>query len=462
MATIVGTTGDDIFTGQVLSTGNNYIGLGGLDKLSYSLNGQEIIIQLGLRSILNGGSIDTFQGIEQIIVPISTGGVGILFANILDASAITSTDFTDPLKGIYFNASTGVLRGFVGTDKIVGNLLSVIGSDRDDLLIGSRKLYEEFDGGDGNDRIYGKGGYDQIFGGDGNDELYGGALDDFLVGGIGNDRLFGAKGDDRFTDEEGDDFFSGGAGNDDYTFQVFNSFGDNIILDNLGISRLVIESSIDTTISLIASDIFDEVSNSNGTINFSQRTANRIRIVYSGQGNDTILGSGSGDSLNSQEGDDVINAGAGDDTVNAGDGDDQVFGEAGADRIFAGAGNDTLDGGIGDDFLYGGADDDIYILSDGRDLISDDSGIDILDFGNILSTQATLSAQDFDLDGNFDGLRIVLSPSNQVDIQNYFDDLIAVGLGQGALTTADFGAGLIESLEFGDITLDLNAVVASL
>ena len=61
--------------------------------------------------------------------------------------------------------------------------------------------------------------------------------------------------------------------------------------------------------------------------------------VFTGNGNDDILGSRFGD---------FIDPGAGNDTVRAGDGDDFVNGSRGDDLIYGGAGNDTLDVNDGD------------------------------------------------------------------------------------------------------------------
>lgn len=71
-----------------------------------------------------------------------------------------------------------------------------------------------FNGGAGNDRLFG-GGEDDIFdGGPGNDLQRAGAGRDRLLGGRGEDRQFGGPDPDFFLGGPGDDFARGGGGND--------------------------------------------------------------------------------------------------------------------------------------------------------------------------------------------------------------------------------------------------------
>lgn len=78
-------------------------------------------------------------------------------------------------------------------------------------------------GGDGNDRlrgrgendvIYGRAGDDYINGGSGNDHLDGGGDSDDLRGGAGNDTIDGGAGSDAITGGRGDDSVMGGDGDD--------------------------------------------------------------------------------------------------------------------------------------------------------------------------------------------------------------------------------------------------------
>jgi RTX calcium-binding nonapeptide repeat (4 copies) len=67
------------------------------------------------------------------------------------------------------------------------------------------KSSDELAGGDGNNKLYARGGDDMVDGGGGNDRLRGGRGDDTLLGGAGNDRLMGGQDDDHLDGGEGDD-----------------------------------------------------------------------------------------------------------------------------------------------------------------------------------------------------------------------------------------------------------------
>jgi Ca2+-binding RTX toxin-like protein len=73
--------------------------------------------------------------------------------------------------------------------------------------------------------------------------------------------------------------------------------------------------------------------------------------VFTGAGNDTIVGGSGNDEIRSGAGNDVITSGAGKDVINAGTGNDRINTGSGDDRIQTGTGADTVDGGSGNDFL---------------------------------------------------------------------------------------------------------------
>jgi Ca2+-binding RTX toxin-like protein len=102
-----------------------------------------------------------------------------------------------------------VVHGGAGDDIIVA---TPIGATTDcpagcHLGVGS----QTFDGGPGDDVVYGERGNDTLNGGEGNDRLYGGIGDDRLRGGPGNDFLSGGFGADSLDGESGDDFVRGDA-----------------------------------------------------------------------------------------------------------------------------------------------------------------------------------------------------------------------------------------------------------
>jgi Ca2+-binding RTX toxin-like protein len=70
---------------------------------------------------------------------------------------------------------------------------------------------QTFDGGPGNDVIYGERGNDRLNGGEGDDSLYGGIGDDQLRGEPGSDLLSGGFGADSIDGDSGNDFVRGDA-----------------------------------------------------------------------------------------------------------------------------------------------------------------------------------------------------------------------------------------------------------
>src|SRR3954467_13811916 len=80
---------------------------------------------------------------------------------------------------------------------------------------------QTFEGGEGDDVVFGERGNDTLLGGPGNDQLFGGIGDDLLRGGPGNDRLAGGFGADSIDGEEGDDYVRG----DSTIDRIFDSGG---------------------------------------------------------------------------------------------------------------------------------------------------------------------------------------------------------------------------------------------
>jgi Ca2+-binding RTX toxin-like protein len=68
---------------------------------------------------------------------------------------------------------------------------------------------QTYEGGPGNDIVFGERGNDTLRGGEGDDQLFGGIGDDLLEGGPGNDRLVGGFGADSIDGGPGDDYVHG-------------------------------------------------------------------------------------------------------------------------------------------------------------------------------------------------------------------------------------------------------------
>ena len=126
-----------------------------------------------------------------------------------------------------------------------------------------------------------------------------------------------------------------------------------------------------------------------------------------GNGNDTIFGSGSQDSISGGNAKDFINGAGQNDVLHGDNGNDVIYGgsngtalddmfsletlygdnghdylngEAGKDTLYGGTGNDYLDGGADNDTLYGEADNDILLGGSGNDNLYGGGGADTFAF----------------------------------------------------------------------------------
>ncbi len=91
--------------------------------------------------------------------------------------------------------------------------------------------------------------------------------------------------------------------------------------------------------------------------------------IETGDGNDTIIGSGLPDTILSGNGDDTIDGGDGNDKLNGGGGNDTATGGAGQDIVDGGGGEDVLSGGDGDDTVRGQGSEDTLTGGAGDDII---------------------------------------------------------------------------------------------
>ncbi|HEX6665213.1 MAG TPA: calcium-binding protein [Solirubrobacterales bacterium] len=189
---------------------------------------------------------------------------------------------------------------------------------------------QTFDGGPGNDLVFGERGNDTLDGGEGDDRLFGGIGDDLLRGGLGQDRLSGGFGADSVDGQGGDDYVRGdgtidrifdtGGGTDtlSYSTGITPGFGGSIAVAGFppagGERGLRLELGAD-----------DENANQ-GVASF-------------GGGVDEVEG-------------------ASFETVIGTPFSDYIVGTAKAETFYGGGGADVLLGGGGADTLVGGADGD--------------------------------------------------------------------------------------------------------
>lgn len=354
VAALVGTVHDDYLSGAASDdwliglAGDDYLsGDAGSDTYEYRAgDGNDTIRDVGsndlsqdtlkLTDLLSDEVVFAFDG-QNLVLEISTSGDRITiegqFGYQLYPSGFSPADgveqivFGDGL--VWDREQISDEAGFVAPQ------LTITGTVLDDELFGDY-WHNEIWGLGGNDTIYGGAGSDTVDGGDGADTISGGVGDDVIIGGAGNDEL---NGDDGFDEIEGsagdgDDNIDGGA---DYDIA----------------SYLYIETSIWVD---MAAGTISGVDTGNDTII-------DIEGVWTGAGNDTLLG-------NSDDND-----------------------------LFGGAGNDILSAGEGADYLRGDIGDDVYQYSvgHGEDLIDDWSdvpGSDKIVFGAGILPSAVIVSRD--------------------------------------------------------------------
>jgi serralysin len=190
----------------------------------------------------------------------------------------------------------------------------------------------QFNGTDGTDFFFGTEEDDIIFGNGGDDDLHGAGGNDFVDGGEGNDILSGG---------EGNDFVFGGAGNDNVGWTA----GNDTVLGGEG------DDNVSVFVAGASEDVF--VSGGSGTdwLEYSGSAPVRIDLAK-GMLHTTFQGEDVAVRLDGLE-----------NVMALVDETAHVTGDAQANFIFTGNGDDTLIGGGGRDTLLGAPGDDVYVLN---------------------------------------------------------------------------------------------------
>jgi Ca2+-binding RTX toxin-like protein len=219
---------------------------------------------------------------------------------------------------------------------------------------GKKGVY--YNGGDGNDKIFGTPRHDIIDGGRGHDVVHGQKGNDVVCGGLDNDKVYGDAGDDEVYGEEQNDYLVGGPGND---YMIGQAGRDRLIGYGKQKGQYVADGN-DFMEGTFESDVLVV-----GGFDIAYGGADRDRIssktpyegaerLDGGLDNDIIYGSESSDKLiYGDTGDDIIHGLGGDDTIRGGNNDDTIFGDAGNDQLFGELGKDDLSGGPDDDLCDG-------------------------------------------------------------------------------------------------------------
>jgi Ca2+-binding RTX toxin-like protein len=221
------------------------------------------------------------------------------------------------------------VRGGAGDDTIVPGPIAAASAPcpvECHLGVGS----QTFEGGPGDDVVFGERGNDTLEGGEGNDRLFGGIGDDKVLGGPGNDRLAGGFGADSIDGQSGDDYVRG----DGTIDRIFDTGGGT---DTLSYSTGVTPG----------------FGGSIGVAGFPPAGGERgLRLELGADDENANQGVASfGGGVDEVEG-------ANFETVIGTPFSDYIVGTAKAETFYGGGGADVLLGEGGDDALVGGADGD--------------------------------------------------------------------------------------------------------
>lgn len=268
----------------------------------------------------------------------------------------------------------------------------------------------------GDDTIVGTAEGDTINGGPGNDTIDGGPGNDTVNGGEGADRLTwngSAEGGEHDTYIGGDghvpvfdgSYVIGMTGSENYTFDPYNHNGG----DTLSLNP---DSDADMTVTYSSTEAGTATDSNGNTIEFQG-----IERVYLGDGNHNVDASNAdilyvdgpthtvGMRLYSGDGNDTILGSSGTDYIQSGGGNDIVHGGDGNDVIETGGGDDVAYGGDGDDgYRWGNGGSDAPI---GNDLYDGEGGYNTLNAWQSAPSEPTESAP---------GVHVVLDSSSSGDI----------------------------------------------
>jgi len=250
---------------------------------------------------------------------------------VRDGATIRGTRCDDT---IVVPASVAVVHAGAGDDTIIAAPLadSVSCPSECHLGVGS----QTFDGGPGDDVVFGERGNDTLNGGEGNDRLFGGIGDDLLRGGPGDDRLAGGFGADSIDGQGGNDYVRG----DGTIDRIFDTGGG---IDTLSYSTGVTPGFGGT----VSTPGFPAASGERGLrleLGEGGENANN-GIAAHGGGVDEVEAGQFEVVIGTPFSDLIVGTGAAE-TIYGGGGADVILGEGGADNLNGGADGDNIDGAV--------------------------------------------------------------------------------------------------------------------
>ncbi len=301
----------------------------------------------------------------------SVTGLGADFGTFLNFGGLDTAFVGDDTFTVEAGVSGGNIQSRSGNDHIVindGFSGSVYGGDGNDTIVSGSASYSYFYGDAGNDLIDARNA-DQssaginFQGGFGDDTIYGSAGSDVIDGGAGKDVIDAGAGTDfvSLREVEGPDTVEGGLG-DDYLLLDRSSALTAFVMDfSNAASRRVLSDG--TTISGFELVEFHGGAGNDRVVASSNQSGGND--VYGNGGNDTLSAGTAGAHLEGGDGNDVLNGGAGADFLIGGGGDDRINLGAKPDHYL----NEFADGGSGRDTITSAGGYAMVRCGDGNDLI---------------------------------------------------------------------------------------------
>jgi Ca2+-binding RTX toxin-like protein len=264
---------------------------------------------------------------------------------VREGDVIVGTDCADT---IVVPPTVTYVDGGPGDDTIIGSLTTAASGNCEappgcHLEVGS----QTFEGGSGDDLVYGDRGNDILRGNAGDDRLYGGIGDDRIEGGPGNDWMSGGFGADTIDGGEGNDYVRGdgtidhifdtGGGYDTLSFAtgVAPGFGAGIKTGVNGFPEAKEgERGVYLNLAAGGENANDGIAASGGGVDevqpgvFERIVGTPFSDYIAGTGaSEEIIGGGGADVIKGGGGADVLRGGADGDYLEAGPGS-QMFGES--------------------------------------------------------------------------------------------------------------------------------------
>ncbi|MET0417785.1 MAG: calcium-binding protein, partial [Actinoplanes sp.] len=217
-----------------------------------------------------------------------------------------------------------------GNDTVINNSglsMTAWGRAGNDKLTGGPRN-DNLYGGAGNDAIWGLGGNDRAAGEAGADALSGGDGNDLVEGGAAGDRLLGGNGDDDLDGGAGNDVEDGGAGDDAFYQDIDYAAGTDMDSFIGGAGEDVV-AYWERSKAIVADA--DGVKGDDGSAGEKDTISSTVEAIFTGDGNDRIVGTAR---------DEVFFGGGGNDFIAASTGDDILVGDLGKDTLNGAGGTD--------------------------------------------------------------------------------------------------------------------------